>query len=124
MRIRYCKIIQNVRMNGEEDAWLTPLENVHSLDSSHEPMHPTRLQQIQHYCRKIWKILRSDEEPSSEWMVLEEEKPTRFTSKMKTYFKRIHSSTNEDSDSMKLQKWMDTLVDWMMDSEETVSVIL
>lgn len=124
MRIRYCKILQNVKMEDEEDSWLTPLENIASItDSGKQSL--TRTQQIRQYFGKIWKLLRPSmlTEPSPDWLVLEAERPTKITTKMKNYFKKLHSTKNNpDENSIVLKEWMDTLISWMSDSEETVAV--
>lgn len=124
MRIRYCKILQNVKMEEEEDSWLTPLENISSItDSGKQSL--TRTQQIRQYFGKIWKLLRPSmlSEPSADWLVLEAERPTKITTKMKNYFRKIHSTKNNpDENSIVLKEWLDTLVFWMSDSEETVAV--
>ena len=110
-------------MDNEEDSWLTPLSDISSITNKTDKHTKTRLQQIAHLLLSFRNALKPPTEPSTDWLVLESERPVRFTSKMKSYFKKLHlSKNNKDTDSLALQEWLDTLVTWMMDNEETVSV--
>lgn len=123
MRIRYCKILQNVRMDTEEDSWLTPLDDLSSFTKKNDQYAKTSMKQITHFLKAFRNALKPTTKPSSDWLIVESERPVRFTSKMKSYFRKLHlSKNNTDTDSLALQEWLDTLVTWMMDNEETVSV--
>ena len=44
MRIRYCKILQSIKIDDEEDAWLTPLEDISVITKPSRPLALTRFQ--------------------------------------------------------------------------------
>ena len=124
MRIRYCKILQSIKIDDEEDAWLTPLEDISVVTKPSRPLALTRIQQIKKYFGMIWQLLHpSTPGPSYEWLVLESVRPQTITTRMKSYFRKINSSkNNKDDETAQLDDWLDILVNWMNDSEETVSV--
>ena len=135
MRVRYCKILQSVRVNKEEDTWLTPLDSIHALGNDFNEYSSNRLltyrkhslsrfQKVQKYFVKIWYVLYPPTEPSSDWLFLESQQPVKITAKMKSCFRRYSAKNNHsDQDGLILQQWLDTLITWMNDNEEAVAVI-
>ena len=95
MRIRYCKILQSIKIDEEEDSWLTPLEDISVITKPSRPLALTRFQQIKKYFGLIWQLLHpSTPGPSYEWLVLESVRPQTITTRMKSYFRKINSSKN------------------------------
>lgn len=123
MRVRYCKLLQKVRMDKEEDAWLAPLEDVSSLLTDRQPLRRTRWEQVKQFLQSLRAACQPGMQPSPEWLVWESERPVKFTSKMKGAFRKLHLAKNStDADVVVLHQWLDLLVQWMMDNEESVSV--
>lgn len=126
MRIRYCQILQKVNMEGQANSWLPPLIPVNDYANGETAIPRSRKELVDLFLRKLRsRRTRGQDDASPDLLILESQRPITKTEKIIESFKSLRAKPhNVESDDALLKSWLQQLVSWVSDSEETVAVVL
>ena len=126
MRIRYCQILQKVNMEGQANSWLPPLIPVNDYANGETAIPRSRKELVDLFLRKLRsRRTRGQDDASPDLLILESQRPITKTEKIIESFKSLRAKPHTvESDAALLKSWLQQLVSWVSDSEETVAVVL
>lgn len=126
MRIRYCQILQKVNMEGQANSWLPPLIPVNDYANGETAIPRSRKELVDLFLRKLRsRRTRGQDDASPDLLILESQRPITKTEKIIESFKSLRAKPHTvESDDALLKSWLQQLVSWVSDSEETVAVVL
>ena len=125
MRIRYCQILQKVNMEGQANSWLPPLIPVNDYANAETAIPRSRKALADLFLRKLRSrgTRGQDDASSPDLLILESQRPITKTEKIVESFKSLRAKSHTvESDDQLLTSWLQQLVSWVSDSEETVAV--
>ena len=127
MRIRYCQILQKVNMEGQANSWLPPLIPENDYPNGETAIPRSRKELVDLLLRKLRsrRTRGQDDASSPDLLILESQRPVTKTEKIIESFKSLRTKPLDlESDVALLKSWLQQLVSWVSDSEETVAVVL
>lgn len=127
MRIRYCQILQKVNIEGQANSWLPPLIPVNDYANGETAIPRSRKELVDLLLRKLRsrRTRGQDDASSPDLLILESQRPVTKTEKIIESFKSLRTKPHDlESDDALLKSWLQQLVSWVSDSEETVAVVL
>lgn len=113
-------------MEGQANSWLPPLIPVNDYANGETAIPCSRKELVDLFLRKLRsRRTRGQDDASPDLLILESQRPITKTEKIIESFKSLRAKPHTvESDDALLKSWLQQLVSWVSDSEETVAVVL
>ena len=113
-------------MEGQANSWLPPLIPVNDYANGETAIPHSRKELVDLFLRKLRsRRTRGQDDASPDLLILESQRPITKTEKIIESFKSLRAKPHTvESDDALLKSWLQQLVSWVSDSEETVAVVL